>query len=276
MVSKTLAAAASLAASVAFSLTSTAQPQHGLQTPIAETASFSASARTGQLKSPSTVQPAGQIVTPEMRGDIFMARKMFREAAEAFKEGGDDNAILLNKTGIAYHQMLDLPTAKKYYERAVKLKPGYAEAINNLGTIFYAGKSYRRAIGYYKKALRHSPESASIYSNLGTAYFARKDYKQAASSFERALKLDPEVFEHHNSQGVLLQERSVEEHAKFHFYLAKTYAKAGRNDMALIYVRKAIEEGFKERKKFEDDPEFAALKNLPEFQLLLAMEPRVL
>src|ERR1700722_11676119 len=86
MVSTSFVAAASLAASIAFSFTSTAQPRSGLQTPIVETASFSASSRTGQLKTPATVAPSGQIVTPEMRGDIFMARKMFREAAEAFKE----------------------------------------------------------------------------------------------------------------------------------------------------------------------------------------------
>ncbi len=66
------------------------------------------------------------------------------------------------------------------------------------------------------------------------------------------------------------------ERAKFHYYLAKTYAKAGANDRALQYIRKALEEGFKERKKFVEDPEFAALQQLPEFKELLASNPRVL
>lgn len=224
----------------------------------------------------SIKQPIPNLVTAEMRGDIFMARKMYREAVEAYKEGPQDSAVILNKTGIAYHQMMELQTAKKYYQRAVKLDPKYSEAINNLGTVEYAHKNYRRAIGEYRKALRLAPESASIHSNLGTAYFARKDYKDAALSFQRALELDPEVFEHRSTQGVLLQERSVEERAKFHYYLAKTYAKAGANERALLYIRKALEEGFKERKKFEEEPEFATLKKLPEFQQLLAMEPRVL
>jgi len=74
----------------------------------------------------------------------------------------------------------------------------------------------------------------------------------------------------------VLQERSVEDRAKFHYYLAKTYAKAGQNERALMYIRKSLEEGFKERKKFEEDPEFAGLRELPEFKQLLAMEPRVL
>jgi tetratricopeptide (TPR) repeat protein len=224
----------------------------------------------------SAVAQTAEKVTPEMRGDIFMARKMYREAVDAYQDGSKSDSVLLNKTGIAYHQMMDLRTARKYYERAIKSNPKYAEAINNLGTVYYADKSFRRAINQYKKALRYSPESASIYSNLGTAYFARKDYKDATVAYEKALSLDPEVFESRNTRGVLLQERSVEERAKFHYYLAKTYAKAGQNDRALLYIRKSIEEGFKEKKKFQEDPEFAKLRDLPEFKELMLLEPRVL
>ena len=237
---------------------------------------FRPESRTGPASPAAQPQQPPTLVTPEMRGDIFAARKMFREAIGAYGEGPQESPVVLNKTGIAYPQMLELSMAEKYYRRAIKLKPDYAEAVNNLGTIYYAHKSYRRAINEYKKALRITPNSASIWSNLGTGYFARRDYKNAAESWQHALSLDADVFESRNTHGVLLQERSVEERAKFHYYLAKTYAKAGVNDRALMYIRKALEEGFKERKKFEEEPEFAALRNLPEFKQLLAMEPRVL
>jgi len=222
----------------------------------------------------STPKPAPPI-TDEMRGDIHMARKMYREAVEVYRKAGD-SAILTNKIGIAYHQMLELEQAKKHYEKAIKMSPMYSEAINNLGTIYYAKKSYRKAVSQYKKALKVNPNSASIHSNLGTAHFARKKYKDAFASYQKALELDPEVFEHRGTNGVLLQERSVQERAKFHFYLAKTYAKAGQVERALQYMRKAIEEGFKERNKFMEDSEFTALRELPEFQQLLTMEVRVL
>ncbi len=215
-------------------------------------------------------------VTAEMRGDISMARKDYRQAIDFYKQMEPLSHIALNKIGIGYHQLLDLPSAKKYYERALKSKPDYAEAVNNLGTVFYAGKSYRRAITQYTKALRLTPNSASIYSNLGTAWFARKNYERASLAYQKALELDPEVFEHRSTNGVLLQERSITERAKFHFYLAKTYAKAGQVERALLYMRKALEEGFKERQKFVEEPEFAALQENPEFQELLKLQPRVL
>jgi len=201
---------------------------------------------------------------------------MYREAAEVYASGPRDSAVLANKTGIAWHQMLNLEQARREYDRAIKLDPKYSEAVNNLGTIYYARKSYRRAIGQYNRAIKLSPNSASIYSNLGTAQFARKKYKEAAICYEKALSLDPDVFEHRSSQGVLLQERSVEERAKFHFYLAKTYAKAGAVERALIYMRKCLEEGFRDRNKFREDPEFAQLQDNEDFRKLLAMEPRVL
>jgi tetratricopeptide (TPR) repeat protein len=225
------------------------------------------------LAKPASIKDSA--ITPELRGDICMARKMYREAIEAYKLG-PDSAVLINKTGIAYHQMMELDTARKYYERASKLDKKYPEALNNLGTVFYAKKNYRRAISQYQKALRLSPDSASIWSNLGTAEFARKKYDEAMKDYEKAIALDPEVFEHHSAAGVLLQERTVEERAKFHYYQAKLYAKKGMNERALLYLRKALEEGLKERDKVKDDLDFEALRELPEFQELLAKQQRVL
>ncbi len=231
---------------------------------------------------PTPARPQAGLETPaktissEMRGDIFMARKMYREAIDMYLEGPRDSAITWNKVGIAYHQMMNLDAARKNYEKAYKLNPKYSEAINNLGTYWYARKNFRRSITFYKRALALAPNSASIHSNLGTAYFARKKYDLALTSYQKALELDPEVFEHRSSAGVLLQERSVTERAKFHFYLAKTYAKSGQFERALLYMRKALEEGFTEKNKFMEDSEFSELRKLPAFEELIKLEPRVL
>ncbi len=216
------------------------------------------------------------VLAPEDRGDILMARKQYREAIDVYREGAATSALLHNKTGIAYHQLAQFTLAKKEYEQSIKLNPKYAEAINNLGTIYYSEKNYRRAVRTYKKAISLSPNSASLHSNLGTAFFARKDYAKAAAAYQTALTLDPEVFEHHSAYGTLLQEHSYTERAKFHYYLAKTYAKAGQSERALLYIRKALEEGFTERNKFMEETEFVSLQAIPEFKELMTLAPRVL
>jgi len=221
---------------------------------------------------PTAVRPQ---LTSEQRGDIFMARKMYREAIEAYREA-PETAVSINKIGIAYHQITDLNSAAQYYQRAIKLDPKFSQAINNLGTIYYSRQSYRRAIGQYKKVLRMTPDSASTLANLGSAYLARKQYQLASENYQKALALDPDVFEHRSSMGVLLQERSVEDRAKFHYYVAKTYAKAGDIEHALMYIRKSLEEGFKERDKFKQDPEVSAVRKNPEFDLIFTAERKAL
>ncbi|HUO33067.1 MAG TPA: tetratricopeptide repeat protein [Bryobacteraceae bacterium] len=221
-------------------------------------------------------KPVAHELSSEEIGDIHMARKMYREAIEAYEQSPQNSAVIWNKMGIAYHQMLQLDAAMKRYQRAMHLDSKYAEPINNAGTIYYAERRYGRAARYYKHALKLEPQSASIYSNLGTAYFAEKKYKEAVQAYDTALQLDPEVFEHRNTYGVLLQERTVDERAKFHYFLARAYAKEGQKDRAFEYIRKALEEGFNDRKKLMQDPEFAAYRDLPEFKELLKLEPRVL
>jgi len=213
---------------------------------------------------------------PEELGDLFMAHKRYRDALEQYQRCDQKSAVIANKTGIAYHQLLDLASAAKQYKLATKLNPHYSEAFNNLGTIYYAQKSYRRAIHLYKTALRLAPNSATGYSNLGSAYFSTHHEKEAMEAYRKAMQLDRDVFRHNAANGILLQEQTVEDKARFHYDMARLYAQMGMNDEALQCIRKALEEGFKDRQKFREEPEFAALKGNPEFEELMKKEPREL
>lgn len=244
--------------------------------PLAAQIESSVAGQAEPSVAPAPVQaPKPTPLTHEQRGDIFMARKMYREAIEQYHQM-PETAGILNKLGIAHHQLTELGRAKRYYERAIRANPKFSEAVNNLGTIFYAMRSYRRAVTQYQKALKLSPDSASVYSNLGTAYFARKQIREAVEAYQQAIKLDPEVFEHRDSFGVVMQERTVEERALFHYHVAKLYAQAGMKERALLFIRKALEEGFKEPKRFLQEPEFADVREMPEFQQMMAQQPRAL
>jgi tetratricopeptide (TPR) repeat protein len=223
-----------------------------------------------------TSDAARPVLKPETRGGVYMARKMYREAVDMYRQAPQDSAVIINKIGIAFHQLLQLDLAKKNYQKSIKLDPKYSEAINNLGTVYYARKDYGKAIKYYKHALKESPDNATFCSNLGSAYFARKDYKTATEYFQQAMSLDPEIFERHSNFGTSMMERTVEERATFHLYMAKIYAKTGANERALLYLRKALEEGLKDREKIPQIPEFAALKKDPAFAQLLTENPKPL
>ncbi len=215
-------------------------------------------------------------LTPEQRGDLYLARKMYRDAADTYRENAGKNAVMWDKTGIAYQELGNLSAARKAYEHASKLDRKYADPINNVGTIYYAEKKYRTAIGRYKRAIALAPDSASFWSNLGTAWYARGKYDLMNEAYLKALKLDPDVFEKVGAVGTRMMDRGVTDRARYHFEMARLYAGAGRNKLALQYLRKALEEGFREKEKLEQAKEFATLKDTQEFKDLMALEPRVL
>jgi tetratricopeptide (TPR) repeat protein len=208
-------------------------------------------------------------LSPEMRGDIMMAHQRYIAAIDAYRQGPLDSAVLWNKMGIANHHMFNLREAQRDYEKALKLNPHYPEALNNLGAVYYGQKQYHDAERIYKKAIKLSPKSAMFYSNLGTAYLGEGKYKKGAQCYRTALALDPNVFEGDPATRIA-ETGPTQEIATLNYMLAKTYAEAGRKTEALFYLRKALDEGFSDRKKLLGEKEFAILRDVPEFQQMVA------
>jgi Flp pilus assembly protein TadD len=209
----------------------------------------------------------------EERADLYMVRKYYPEAVELYQRLttlDGRNAAYYNKLGIAYHQLLELGSAKKAYQKAVQLKPQYPEAINNLAAVQYAQKDYRGAILTYLKALEFSPGDAVIYSNLGTAYFAYKKFEYAMNSYRYALLRDPKVFERSGRSGNLVQQRNAADIGAFNFYLAKTYASMGDTEQTLLYLTKALEANYPDMRNDLSDPVFKFLTEEPRFLELIA------
>jgi tetratricopeptide (TPR) repeat protein len=228
-----------------------------------------ATERLALAQEPATAPPPA--LTPrekeEVRGDIFMAKKMYTDAIAIYQgilRTEPRNATLLNKVGIAYHQLMNLGQAKRYYDRAIKADKNHAFAINNLGMVHYNRKKYKQAAQQFDKSLRLKPELPAVASNLGHAYFQMKKYDEALIAFHRALELDPLVFERRSgAAGSLLQDRSVEDRGFYFFFLAKSFAMQGDAERCAGYLRKARDESFKGLTGVAKDPAFAKVINDP-------------
>ena len=205
----------------------------------------------------------------EIKGDILMAQKKYQAAIKEYDRAPRTSASVWNKTGVAYHHLYNMTAAKSHYEKALRLNPKYAEAMNNLGTALYSEKKYGSAEKLYKKALKLSPRDATMYGNLGTLYFVQGNAKKGAEAFRMALSLDPNIFER-SATGGIGEGISSQQRAVMNYSLAKTYANVGMNDRALQYLRMALSEGFKDRKKMMEEKEFAALRETPEFRQLVS------
>jgi tetratricopeptide (TPR) repeat protein len=210
----------------------------------------------------------------ELRGDIFVARKMFLDAIHTYEQvlsQEPKNAVLLNKIGVAYQQLGNYPHAERYYKRAVKADKTFSTSLNNLGTIQYDHQNYRKAARYYKQAIQLHPEIATYYSNLGYAYFGDKRYTDAMDAFEHATSLDPNIFEHKGGAGAVIQQRSMADPGMFYFMVAKTYALAGDAEHCAHFLTIARDEGYKEFETAQKDPSFAKVIKDPRVQAVFQL-----
>src|SRR3954453_185841 len=217
--------------------------------------------------------PASASVTQlEATGDDLHAHKYFADALDYYQAANakQPSARLMNKIGMMNLLLLRIDSSRKDFERAIKMDPNYADAYNNLGAVHYQDHQLKQAIKQYQKAITLNPEFATYHSNLGTAYMERKEFDKAASEYARALQIDPDIFEPHAGTGIPAQFSSPADRARFHYVIAKTYAKAGNTDRCLLYLTKAMEFGFKDINRVYKEDEFAAVRKDPRFAQLMA------
>jgi tetratricopeptide (TPR) repeat protein len=225
------------------------------------------------------VEPPAPGATPEeleQRGDELRIEKDFLDAVDYYKAAlkrAPGNASVLNKIGISELMMQRYKESKKSFERAIKADRKHADAYNNLGVIYYSQHNYGTAIKQYEKAVSLKDDAASYYNNLGAAYFAKKQFDKAIANYSKAVQLDPDVFERSSHAGVQAQLPSPADRAHYDYVLAKLYARTGVPDRSLHYLKKAMEEGYKDINNVYKDNEFSTLRKDPRFAELMAAKP---
>ena len=225
------------------------------------------------------VEPPASGVSPEAlekRGDDLRTDKNYLDAVDFYQaalKGAPGNASVFNKIGICQLMMQRYKEAKKSFERAIRADRKYADAYNNLGVIYYQARNYSAAIKQYERAISLNGDAGSFYSNLGAAYFARKQFDKALQYYSKAVQLDPDIFERTSHAGVQAQLSSPEDQAHFDYVLAKLYARTGSSERSLHYLKKAMEEGYKDIKNVYKDEEFSTLRKDPRFAELMASKP---
>jgi tetratricopeptide (TPR) repeat protein len=211
---------------------------------------------------------------------LYLIRKQFKEAQDLFHKltvEQPKNAIYWNELGISLHNQSELDLALRCYQKSAKLDSKYADAENNVGTIYYERRKYAKAVRAYKKAIGIRDDYAAFYLNLGYAYFSEKKFDDSIASFRKALQIDPDTFDASRSRsGTVIQDRSIaNDRAQFYFLLAKSFAEAGNVERSIIYLKKAREEGYSEMSRVKSDPSFQLVIKDPAAQDLLAPEKPV-
>ncbi|MGA7693884.1 MAG: tetratricopeptide repeat protein [Candidatus Sulfotelmatobacter sp.] len=215
----------------------------------------------------------------ERQADRLREDKLYLDALDYYHAAlgkKPNDARLLNKIGITELMTQHYKEARKSFERSIRSDHEFADAYNNLGVILYESKKYGAAIKEYQRAIAKDSDSASFYSNLGAAYFSKREFEPAVAAYQHALEMDPDVFMRTSRTGVQAQLPSPEDRARYDYTVAKLYAKMGLSDQSLEYLKKAMEDGYKDLKNVYKDVEFAQLRKNPRFTELMASSTPVI
>ncbi len=163
-----------------------------------------------------------------MVGEAYLGQGNYRSALNEFLKAEKHypkDHILQDDLGIVYREMEQTDLAIKHFKKAIRLKPKFARAINNLGGAYFDKGDWDAAIAAYKKVsedlLYATPHFA--YYNLGKVYYMKKEYAKSEEYFLKAMDVEPRFVE-------------------FLVELGRTYMAMGRNSEALAAFKSAIEQ----------------------------------
>jgi tetratricopeptide (TPR) repeat protein len=94
-----------------------------------------------------------------------------------------------NNRGVACHARGDLDGALAEFDRALELRPDYAEAYHNRGVIRQARGDLEGALADLDRAVQLNSCCAEAYNNRGSVRRARGDLEGALADYDRALEL---------------------------------------------------------------------------------------
>jgi tetratricopeptide (TPR) repeat protein len=172
------------------------------------------------------------------------------------------------------------------FRNAIALDETYFPARLNLAYAYDKANRVNEAIGAYRDAIEAQPRSFFAHNNLGVLYDKKGLYDFAIAEFEIALAVEPgsalalKNLEIAKQNKAVVQERSArirraEQEARAKpkdpwacYYVARTYAAYGQKELAIHWLTRALEQGYRDLRYVMVDPAFESLRDDPDFQRL--------
>jgi predicted O-linked N-acetylglucosamine transferase (SPINDLY family) len=112
--------------------------------------------------------------------------------------------VAWSNKGVALYELKRYQEAIADYDKALTLKPDYAEAYSNKGATLNELKRYEEAIAHYDKALSLKPDYAEAHSNKGATLNELKRYDEAIAHYDKAISLKPDYHKAWSNKGTTL------------------------------------------------------------------------
>lgn len=145
-------------------------------------------------------------------GNRWKAAAQFRAATQLDPTHPDPFKALGDLFLSAPRRLFD--QAVEAYQKALELRPSYAEAYVGLGDARAAKGDVDGAISSYRSALQFNPRNPRVHVSLGRIYYAEKGlYYESVGSYKKAIELDPQFAEARMGLGEVYEDKGLYEDA---------------------------------------------------------------
>ena len=102
---------------------------------------------------------------------------------------------MLNNLGLAHGHLGNYQNANEYYDRALKIKPNFLNALINLANLKEKLHLNNDAVEILKTALKHYPDDYFLHYTIGTIYQFLGDFKNSHLHYQKSLSINPSYTE---------------------------------------------------------------------------------
>jgi len=161
--------------------------------------------------------------------------------------------------GVLMFYDYDWPNAEREFQRALDIRPSYAEAHDYYAMFLVANRRFQAAVDEILRARQLDPASGLIAADAAWVFYLKRDYDQLMEQAKGAVELAPNYWLGHLQLGLAyekkgdfaraLQEleeaRRMDDNSAILEMLAGTYAAAGRPDEARRITEEMVERSTK-------------------------------
>jgi tetratricopeptide (TPR) repeat protein len=97
----------------------------------------------------------------------------------------------------------DYPAAIREYDEAIRLKPGYVDALNNRGLAHRHNHELDAAVRDYTEVIRQQPQAVFAYNNRANVYMAVGNVDSALADLDAVLRIDPTFADAYYDRGII-------------------------------------------------------------------------
>ncbi len=163
----------------------------------------------------------------------------------------DGNYVAHNNLGAALRRAEAIP----HFEEAIRLRPRYPEAQNNLGEALLTAGRINEAIPHIAEALRLDPKLAEAHVNMGAIHNKQGRLDQAETEYRAALQLNPSSAAGHDGLAAILTDtnrtsealphaleavRLNPDDADAHYNMGRLYGLTGHPNDAIEQFRETL------------------------------------